>query len=81
MDAARFAMFIAKRSSPAVSCLRSRRSRSSSAGAGFTVARMQSLQLHYARTLDIWAEALDGAAGRCDRIQSEEVYRPVHEST
>jgi cyclopropane-fatty-acyl-phospholipid synthase len=32
-------------------------------GAGFKVARVQSLQLHYARTLDMWAAALGGGKG------------------
>ncbi|WP_421846137.1 cyclopropane mycolic acid synthase MmaA2 [Mycobacterium sp.] len=45
-----------------------------SAKAGFTLTRRQSLQLHYARTLDLWAEALEGHQAEAIEIQSEEVY-------
>ncbi len=42
--------------------------------AGFEVARVQSLQLHYARTLDLWAEALESHRDEAIGIQSQEVY-------
>ena len=42
--------------------------------AGFTLTRRQSLQLHYARTLDIWAENLQANKDEAIAIQSEEVY-------
>ena len=42
--------------------------------AGFEVARMQSLRLHYARTLDIWAAALEARKDEAIAIQSDEVY-------
>jgi cyclopropane-fatty-acyl-phospholipid synthase len=42
--------------------------------AGFTVSRIQRLQLHYARTLDKWAAALEAHKGEAIAIQSEEVY-------
>jgi cyclopropane-fatty-acyl-phospholipid synthase len=42
--------------------------------AGFTVARVQPLRLHYARTLDTWATALEGRRDEAISIQSEEVY-------
>ncbi|BBZ12062.1 SAM-dependent methyltransferase [Mycobacterium branderi] len=42
--------------------------------AGFTVARIQSLQLHYARTLDMWAAALWDNQKRAVAVQSQEVY-------
>jgi cyclopropane mycolic acid synthase MmaA2 len=45
-----------------------------SAKAGFTLSRRQSLQPHYARTLDIWAEALEAHQDEAIEIQSEEVY-------
>jgi len=45
-----------------------------SAKAGFKLTRRQSLQLHYARTLDIWAEALKAQKSKAIEIQSEEVY-------
>jgi cyclopropane-fatty-acyl-phospholipid synthase len=44
------------------------------AKAGFTVTRIQSLQPHYARTLDLWAEALEAHKDEAIAIQSEEVY-------
>ncbi len=43
-------------------------------GAGFEVARVQSLQSHYARTLDLWAEALEARRDEAIAIQSEVVY-------
>ena len=42
--------------------------------AGFELTRRQSLQLHYARTLDIWAEILQARKDEAIEIQSEEVY-------
>jgi cyclopropane-fatty-acyl-phospholipid synthase len=42
--------------------------------AGFKVTRVQSLQLHYARTLDIWAAALEANREKAIAIQSREVY-------
>ena len=42
--------------------------------AGFEIARVQSLRLHYARTLDIWAAALEARKDEAIAIQSEEVY-------
>lgn len=46
-----------------------------SAEGGFTVAREQSLQLHYARTLDLWAAALEAHKDEAIAIQSDEVYQ------
>jgi cyclopropane-fatty-acyl-phospholipid synthase len=43
-------------------------------GAGFKLTRIQSLQLHYARTLDTWAGALQANKDKAIAIQSEEVY-------
>jgi cyclopropane-fatty-acyl-phospholipid synthase len=42
--------------------------------AGFEVTRVQSLQLHYARTLDLWAAALKANRDKAIAIQSVEVY-------
>jgi cyclopropane mycolic acid synthase MmaA2 len=42
--------------------------------AGFTLTRHQSLQPHYARTLDLWAEAVTAHKREAIEIQSEEVY-------
>lgn len=41
---------------------------------GFKVARRQSLQLDFAKTLDFWAEALEERRDEAIKIQSEEVY-------
>ncbi|MCV7378584.1 SAM-dependent methyltransferase [Mycobacterium alsense] len=43
-------------------------------GAGFKVTRIQSLQLHYARTLETWSAALEANREKAIAIQSEEVY-------
>ena len=40
----------------------------------FTLTREQSLQMHYAKTLDIWAEALEKHKDEAIAVQSEEVY-------
>ncbi|SPM38852.1 Cyclopropane fatty-acyl-phospholipid synthase and related methyltransferases [Mycobacterium numidiamassiliense] len=42
--------------------------------AGFTLTRTQSLQLHYARTLEIWAAALEANKDKAIEIQSQTVY-------
>ena len=42
--------------------------------AGFELTRRQSLQLHYARTLDIWAENLKAHKDQAIEVQSEEIY-------
>ncbi|BBZ49505.1 methoxy mycolic acid synthase MmaA3 [Mycobacterium heidelbergense] len=41
---------------------------------GFNIARIQSLQSDFARTLDFWAEALEAHKSEATAIQSEEVY-------
>lgn len=45
-----------------------------SEAAGFSMKRIQSLQLHYARTLEIWAAALKAKKDLAVAIQSEKVY-------
>ena len=45
-----------------------------SAGSGFTLERLQLLQPHYARTLDLWAENLAASKEQAIAITSEEVY-------
>jgi cyclopropane-fatty-acyl-phospholipid synthase len=45
-----------------------------SAKAGFRLTRRQSLQHHYARTLNLWAQALQAHKDEAIAIQSEEVY-------
>jgi cyclopropane-fatty-acyl-phospholipid synthase len=42
--------------------------------AGFAVKRVQPLRLHYARTLDTWAAALESRRDEAIVIQSQEVY-------
>ena len=42
--------------------------------AGFQVSRVQPLRLHYAKTLDIWAAALQARKDEAIAIQSDEVY-------
>jgi cyclopropane-fatty-acyl-phospholipid synthase len=46
-----------------------------SSEAGFRLTRRQSLQSHYARTLDLWAQALEAHHDEAVAIQSEEVYQ------
>jgi cyclopropane-fatty-acyl-phospholipid synthase len=41
---------------------------------GFTLTRRQSLQPHYARTLDCWSAALEAHKDEAIEIQSEEMY-------
>jgi cyclopropane-fatty-acyl-phospholipid synthase len=41
---------------------------------GFEVSRVQSLRPHYAKTLDIWAKALENRKDEAIAIQSDEVY-------
>jgi cyclopropane-fatty-acyl-phospholipid synthase len=42
--------------------------------AGFSVEKVQLLQEHYARTLNIWAANLEANKDRAIAIQSEEIY-------
>jgi cyclopropane-fatty-acyl-phospholipid synthase len=44
------------------------------AAAGFEITRIQSLQLHYARTLELWATALEARKDDAIALQSQEVY-------
>jgi cyclopropane-fatty-acyl-phospholipid synthase len=45
-----------------------------SSQAGFKLTRRQSLQPHYAKTLDCWAAALEEHKSQAIELQSEEVY-------
>jgi len=74
MDAARFASFIAKEIFPGGHLPTIEAVEQHATTAGFTVARIQSLQLHYARTLDTWAQALEAQRDEAIAVQSEEVY-------
>ncbi|MEX2670552.1 MAG: cyclopropane mycolic acid synthase family methyltransferase [Phycisphaeraceae bacterium] len=42
--------------------------------AGFNVARTQSLQLHYARTLDLWAEKLEAERDQAIALTDQQTY-------
>jgi cyclopropane-fatty-acyl-phospholipid synthase len=48
--------------------------RERAAAGGFEVTRVQSLQPHYARTLDIWAANLEANRDRAIEVQSLEMY-------
>jgi cyclopropane-fatty-acyl-phospholipid synthase len=74
MDAARFAMFIAREIFPGGQRPTIGAVEEHATAAGFTVARIQSLQPHYARTLDTWAQALGARRDEAIAVQSEEVY-------
>jgi cyclopropane-fatty-acyl-phospholipid synthase len=75
MDAARFASFISKEIFPGGHLPTIGAVEEQATAAGFAVARTQSLQLHYARTLETWAQALEAQRDEAIAIQSEEVYR------
>jgi cyclopropane-fatty-acyl-phospholipid synthase len=74
MDVARFTLFIAKEIFPGGQLPAIEQVAEHASDAGFTVERVQSLQLHYARTLDTWAATLSARRGEAIAVQSEEVY-------
>jgi cyclopropane-fatty-acyl-phospholipid synthase len=74
MDAARFAIFIAREIFPGGHLPAIEAVEELSTANGFTVERNQSLRLHYARTLDTWAEALEAHEDEAVAVQSVEVY-------
>ena len=74
MDVARFTLFIAKEIFPGGQLPAIDQVREHATAAGFDVTRVQSLQLHYARTLDQWAEALQARREEAVALQSVEVY-------
>ncbi|HXL60889.1 MAG TPA: cyclopropane mycolic acid synthase family methyltransferase, partial [Mycobacterium sp.] len=75
MDAARFAMFVAKEIFPGGQLPAIEAVEEHASAAGFTVTRIQSLQSHYARTLQTWAQTLDAQRDDAIAVQSEEVYQ------
>ena len=74
MDAARFASFISKEIFPGGHLPTVEAVSEHAAAAGLTLQRTQSLQLHYARTLETWAEALEARKADAIAVQSETVY-------
>lgn len=74
MDAARFASFISKEIFPGGHLPTIEAVDEQASAAGFTVARIQSLQMHYARTLDTWAQGLAARREEATAVQSEEVF-------
>ena len=75
MDAARFASFISKEIFPGGHLPTIEAVDEQASAAGFAVDRIQSLQMHYARTLDYWAQALDARRDEAVAVQSDEVYQ------
>ncbi|GAY16522.1 cyclopropane mycolic acid synthase family methyltransferase [Mycobacterium sp. shizuoka-1] len=73
-EAARFAKFILTEIFPGGRLPSVEKVEEHSTKAGFTLTRVQSLQPHYARTLDCWAEALEANRAEAIEVQSEEVY-------
>ncbi|WP_407685121.1 cyclopropane mycolic acid synthase family methyltransferase [Mycobacterium sp. HUMS_1102779] len=74
MEMAKFARFIATEIFPGGRLPMIEAVEEHAANAGFTVNRIQSLQSDFARTLDFWADALEGRHDEAIAIQSEEVY-------
>ena len=73
-DVARFVKFILTEIFPGGRLPSVEKVEEHSTKAGFTLTRVQSLQPHYARTLDLWAEALEAHRDEAIAVQSEEVY-------
>ncbi|KQH78388.1 SAM-dependent methyltransferase [Mycobacterium gordonae] len=73
-EGARFAKFIMTEIFPGGRLPSIEKVQEHSAKGGFTLTRRQSLQPHYARTLDLWAAALESRKDEAIEIQSEEVY-------
>jgi cyclopropane-fatty-acyl-phospholipid synthase len=74
MDAARFARFIATEIFPGGQLPTIEAVQQHAADVGFTTTRIQSLQQHYARTLDVWAASLARHRADAIAVQSEQVY-------
>jgi cyclopropane-fatty-acyl-phospholipid synthase len=74
MDRARFALFMMREIFPGGRLPTVAIVEDHATKAGFEVTLVQPLRLHYARTLDFWAEALEARKDEAIKIQSEEVY-------
>jgi cyclopropane-fatty-acyl-phospholipid synthase len=70
----RFAKFIQREIFPGGDLPQPRDVTEHAALAGFGVTRVQSLRMHYARTLDCWSAALEANRDEAVAIQSQEVY-------
>jgi len=74
IEMARFAKFIMTEIFPGGRLPSIQQVEAGSSKAGFRLTRRQSLQQHYAKTLDLWAAALAAHRDEAIEIQSEEVY-------
>ncbi len=74
MELARFIKFIMTEIFPGGQLCKTEMVGELAEAAGFTLTRTQSLQPHYARTLDLWAAALADRRDDAIALQSEEVY-------
>ena len=73
-ERARFAKFILTEIFPGGRLPSIEKVEEHSSKGGFRLTRRQSLQRHYAKTLDLWAEALKAHQDEAIEAQSEEVY-------
>ena len=73
-EMARFAKFIVTEIFPGGRLPSIEKVEEHSSKAGFRLTRRQSLQPHYAKTLDLWAEALEAHKDEAIEVHSEEVY-------
>jgi len=74
MDLARLVKFIISEIFPGGQLCKTEMVGELAGAAGFTLTRTQSLQSDYARTLAIWADALQANRDEAVAVQSEEVY-------
>ena len=73
-DDVAFAKFIRREIFPGGQLCMPERIESMAKDAGFELKHVEGLRLHYARTLDCWAEALENAKVEAIELTSEEVY-------
>jgi cyclopropane-fatty-acyl-phospholipid synthase len=74
MELARFVKFLMTEIFPGGQLCKTEMVGELATSAGFTLAKTQSLQPHYARTLDIWADMLSARRDEAIALQSEAVY-------
>jgi cyclopropane-fatty-acyl-phospholipid synthase len=73
-EMARFAKFIVTEIFPGGRLPSIEKVEEHSTNCGFRLTRRQSLQPHYAKTLDLWAEALEAHKDEAIEVSSDEVY-------